>query len=237
MSKISCLMVTKRLDALHTLRAIESFKNQTYKDKELIIVYSHSSNDQIYKIQEFVSDIECTMYNIMDSATLGEARNISIDLAKGEWVCQWDDDDISHMDRLLFQHEWNVNNNAEASIFSAQYHLFEHEKNMELYLENRKSTSSPEHNGWCGTIMALKNVMKNIYPYMKIDEDTKGLSKLKNLKIIKYDSIFYHYIYSYHGNNTWDLEHNRYMVGENNGNVKSNPIIKAWINDNFNIKI
>jgi hypothetical protein len=36
-------------------------------------------------------------------ATLGTLRGLSLDVATGEIVCQWDDDDCHHPDRILHQ--------------------------------------------------------------------------------------------------------------------------------------
>lgn len=234
--KISCVMVTKRLGDAKTKRSIDSFKNQTYDNKELIIVFSHSNYDEIYDILNYTNDIKSTMYKIRDDTTLGEARNISINISNGEWVCQWDDDDISHKERLKFQYTWNKDNNTEASILSSQYHIFENESPIRLYLENRKAQSSIEHSGWCGTILAKKYKLINIYPSLKIDEDTQALSKLKDLKVIQYNTPYYHYLYSYHGSNTWGYDHNKYMTNDGQ-DFSNNKDIKKWIEDNFNYRI
>lgn len=229
-------MVTKRLNDLKTKRSIDSFKMQTYKNKELIIVYSHSNHNAVYEMLDYTNDIECVFYNIRDDISLGEARNISILISEGDIICQWDDDDISHKERLSFQYDWNTKNNANASILSAQYHLFENETPNRLFLENRKQTNNVIHNGWCGTIMANKNIMKNIYPQMKIEEDFHGLSKINDLKVITYNTPYYHYIYSYHGDNTWDLQHNLFMV-DGGTNFYENENIKKWIENNFNYRL
>jgi len=231
---ISCLLVTKRLSNKKTKRSIYSYKNQTYNNKELIIVYSHASEkdaEDIVTLLDTNNVPNYVLYNIDDKTTLGEARNISIDIAQGDWVCQWDDDDISHPDRLTFQHTWNIENNADSSIFSAQYHIFENKDPVEIYLENRKQIGATEHSGWAGTIMARRNLMHNIYPKLRIEEDTPALSKLKNLKVIVYTDEKFHYMYSYHGNNTWNLTHNELMVRENSINKfdEKNIELNSWI--------
>ena len=37
--------------------------------------------------------------------TIGHLRNLSVENAKGEYVLQWDDDDINHEDRMQFMYE------------------------------------------------------------------------------------------------------------------------------------
>jgi glycosyltransferase involved in cell wall biosynthesis len=233
--KISCVMVTKRLNDIKTIRSIESFINQSYCNKELIIVSSHQSKTDINKIYNIINDrIQFLLYKIPNEMPLGTARNISIKLSSGEYICQWDDDDISHKDRLLFQYNWNTKNNVDASLFSAQYHIFENETPNKIYLENRPKRKNLLDCGWPGTIMAKKRVIEDIYPNIKINEDYEGLQKISNLKIINYENDLYHFIYSYHGCNTWDLNHNMYMVNNNRGSIINKEEIKNWLNG-FNL--
>ena len=37
--------------------------------------------------------------------SLGAARNLTVDTARGAYVCQWDDDDLYHPERLRIQYE------------------------------------------------------------------------------------------------------------------------------------
>lgn len=231
-------MVTKRLIDNKTIRSIESFINQSYLNKELIIVCSHCNIHDIKTINKYIDNkISFLIYKISNNISLGEARNISINISNGEYICQWDDDDISHPDRLQYQYDWNIQNNCNASILSAQYHLFENVQPNKLYLENRIKKNENIHSGWPGTILAKKSILKDIYPKIRINEDVDGLSKIQDLQVIKYENDFYHYIYSFHGNNTWNYDHNKYMINNNKIKPKCDITqLKTWI-ESFKIKL
>ena len=106
-------MVTKRLNDIKTIRSIESFINQYYCNKELIIVSSHQSKTDINKIYNIINDrIQFLLYKIPNEMPLGTARNISIKLSSGEYICQWDDDDVAlpwHLKNVAEQFTDDVN--------------------------------------------------------------------------------------------------------------------------------
>jgi glycosyltransferase involved in cell wall biosynthesis len=225
-------MVTKRLNSDLFHKAIKSFIFQSYPEKELVIVSSHHTDKTLQKVYRQYRDLNLVIYEVPNNCPLGECRNISIDIADGEWVCQWDDDDLSHRDRLKFQLNETVSKKADVSILSSQYHVMPDGK---VYMENRPQGSQAVHNGWCGTVLGKKSVLSGIYPkWDKIEEDTKGLSKLKDIHVITYKDTFYHYLYTYHGNNTWDEEHNKWMVKNNSVGVISN-VEKDWLRTGFYI--
>lgn len=74
--------------------AIDSFLAQSYTAKELIII-NHGKSLDVY--QPGVEEV------LVQKSTLGELRNQALQRAKGKWICQWDDDDYSHMHRLALQ--------------------------------------------------------------------------------------------------------------------------------------
>ena len=81
--------------------SIESILNQTFHDFELIIVHRPYNNDS-GKIKEIIkqySDKRIKYQEQLDSG-YAEAINQGFNLAKGEYVCIQDSDDISFPDRL-----------------------------------------------------------------------------------------------------------------------------------------
>ena len=99
---VSCLMVTGRR-LLHAQCAIECFQRQNYPAKELVIV-DDSGSAQLAEYLEKLADariryVQCPP----DNLTLGELRNEAIRNAQGDYVAQWDDDDLSDPQRLEYQ--------------------------------------------------------------------------------------------------------------------------------------
>lgn len=212
---ISCLLVSKRKEFL--LNSYKNYISQTYNNKELIVVYSGNDSDIPIELKQDKS-VTISMYPL--EKTLGEARNESIRLANGEYVVQWDDDDINHPDRLSFQIKWMLDRVSVISIFNQQYHKM----NNKVFLEKRKIKEQSIHSGWPGTVMARKNIVKDIYPKERIEEDTNGLKKIDEMiDVISLENQKWYYMYVYHGNNTWGLTHNMYMIEENA--MKENEVL------------
>ena len=119
--------------------------------------------------------------------------------------------------------------NHDVSLLAAQYHQVD----GKIYVEQRHSHSEAVHSAWPGTVMGKKRCLLNIYPqWDSIGEDTKGLKKLENIKVIRYDSPFFHYLYRFNENNTWNKQHNEMIIRENTF-CDMNESIKSWIEDGF----
>src|SRR5688572_22908311 len=98
---ISCVCVSRnRPDFLK--RALSYFQNQTYPNKELVIVFEGDSGT--VNEDEFQSDnVTFIRTSPADNLTLGERRNLSVRASSGDYICVWDDDDWYHNRRLEMQ--------------------------------------------------------------------------------------------------------------------------------------
>lgn len=93
---ISCVMPTYGRPA-YVNEAVQMFLSQDYPHKELIIL-----NDCAGQQYEFDHPEVC-VFNIDERyPTLGEKRNDVIELARGELIAVWDDDDVYLPWRLTF---------------------------------------------------------------------------------------------------------------------------------------
>ncbi|HUS88004.1 MAG TPA: glycosyltransferase [Desulfosporosinus sp.] len=83
---VSCLTATYGRYTVLT-EAISCFLAQDYPNKELIILNNHPA--------KLICDLpEVIIYNEPGYPTLGDCRNRLLDLAEGEFVRTWDDDDL-----------------------------------------------------------------------------------------------------------------------------------------------
>jgi len=100
--RISCLMVTA--DRRHLAdRAIDCFLAQSYPNRELVVV-DDGVQDYSAVLSRVPADRLIHHRLVKDPATtLGALRNLSLDLARGELIAQWDDDDWFDPDRLARQ--------------------------------------------------------------------------------------------------------------------------------------
>jgi glycosyltransferase involved in cell wall biosynthesis len=101
-ARISCLMVTADRRALAE-RSVDCFLAQTYPNRELIVV-DDGAQDYAPLLSRVPADRLIHHRIAKDPATtLGALRNLSLDLARGELIAQWDDDDWFDPERLARQ--------------------------------------------------------------------------------------------------------------------------------------
>jgi len=204
---ISCLCVThKKPDMLR--RAIRCFDNQRYHNKQMVIVYEESDQPtHEYIIQQcFDANIKIIKINAeLPKKTLGELRNISVREAEGNFVCQWDDDDWYNPDRLSNQMNHLLLHEKPANILTRWIVVDACAK--KVFLSNKYL--------WEGSILCRRDLMLQIpYPSLARGEDSyviESLYKQGYLSVINH--MPYLYVYTYHGNNTWDAGHFQRLIG------------------------
>jgi len=96
--KITAVMVTglERGNPDMPLSAIRCFLGQTWPDKELLII---NHGDRNYS-GENVRDIKV---HKTDELHCGALRNLAFNLASGDWLMTWDDDDLYAPERMEVQ--------------------------------------------------------------------------------------------------------------------------------------
>ena len=80
-------------------KAIESVYNQTFKNFELIVIDSYSTDKTDQIIQEFENII---YKKINKKGNISASRNLGIKSSKGKWIAFLDSDDIWSKDKLQF---------------------------------------------------------------------------------------------------------------------------------------
>lgn len=214
---VSCLCVTRnKINFLQ--RAIECFRNQTYPNKELIIVYESDDSTTKALLEEIEQkDIKIFEVSAEPKLTLGALRNYSIEVSAGEYFCQWDDDDWYHDTRIEKQMDAMKLNHKQGSILI--FWLMYDAVNHDAYL------SSPR--AWEGSILCHRSVYPTTrYSDLKIGEDVAFVRDLiaKNILHPIVDASLY--IYSYHGNNTWGEAHFQGLFA---GGLKLSKVVAGMI--------
>jgi len=92
------------------LEAVQSVKNQSYKNFELIIVDDGSTD----KTSE-LSERKDLVYLKQENKGPAAARNAGVKLAAGEWIAFLDSDDLWHKEKLQKQLDF-INNNTDCKI-------------------------------------------------------------------------------------------------------------------------
>jgi glycosyltransferase involved in cell wall biosynthesis len=196
---ISCLCVTG--NSINFLkRAIHCFNQQSYPNKELVLVYG-SDNTQTNAYLNSLNDPRVRGFQLDDnnSYSLGEKRNFAIEKSNGEYFCQWDDDDWYHPDRLKEQLEPLLKSFKDGSILI--FEIVFDDINKRAY----GSTIRPlEH-----SIMCRKSVYLDGIKYSNKDkgEDFDFIKSLKNNNMLFPIVNPGLYVYVYHGKNSYPAEH------------------------------
>ncbi len=93
-------MVTRNRARLSE-RAVKCFTDQSWKNKELVIIDDGTEDYEpmLAPYREYFT-IRYEKLPEVDGRLVGELRNLSIDFAEGEYCAQWDDDDWYHPERI-----------------------------------------------------------------------------------------------------------------------------------------
>lgn len=218
---VSCVMVTCGRSHLMT-PAIKSYLSQTYRFRELVIV-SQASQEENVRIRNLIEPYpEIQFVEASSRLTLGEMRNLSIEVAKGDAICQWDDDDFYHPSRIMTQ--FKAMRGAVASLYTRYLKYFAQSKKLYL-IDHMRGTSDylnvitgqPHKKFLCGSVMFSKSCFyesgNRLYPergdQSDREEDLNVLQKLMRLGKVMPVASGYQYCYVYHGTNTYEQEHHK----------------------------
>lgn len=130
--RVSCLTLTK--DRLLFLKqAVTCYCRQTHENKELIIVSAGTRRYQA-AVRNFVDSLDRSDIHVMTLSSahvpIGVMRNISLDQVSGEFICQWDDDDLYHPDRIKMQYQSTIDHNSDACYLTDHLQFFPHTRQM-----------------------------------------------------------------------------------------------------------
>jgi glycosyltransferase involved in cell wall biosynthesis len=214
---ISCLMVT--LDRLSLAkRAIDSYADQTWPNKELVIVTDGTPRFR-ESLERHVDANAIAgvrfVYPGQSGMTLGALRNLSLAEAHGEIVCQWDDDDCSHPARLVEQAGDMLRRNARASFMTDHLQLLAEER-MLCWIDWTLGGTQGINQLAPGTLMMFRDDRfryPESGPMSRQGEDSVLLSQIHaTVPVAHASGLGYLYLYQYHGRNTFSREHHYHMA-------------------------
>ena len=199
---VSCIMPTRdRLDWV--LQSIKYFNRQSYVNRELIII-----DDGALDLSGHLPPDPAIRYMRLNRRlSIGEKRNRACEVASGEVIVHWDDDDWYGANRLSAQLEPLVAATAEITAFADtlffdldQWKFWKCSAQLYARLFFRAVHS--------GTLMFRREIFGNAvrYPDRSIAEDAwflrAALSSGARLQAITEDRLF---AYLRHGSNSWKL--------------------------------
>jgi glycosyltransferase involved in cell wall biosynthesis len=215
---VSCLMISRPAAGRFSLfkRGLRGYLNQRYSPRELVLVMSHLSAQQREAAVRHLRRLarpDVRLRYVYGNPTLGRLRNISLDMASGPLICQWDEDDIYHPDRLNVQVSHLRQSRRGGVFLQTLYHFFE--RSRELYIQDWGCFARPFdcHPGtWI-----IKKDPRVRYPmrgrHARKGEDVVFMlrhnQRHEHILLRDWPHI---YVYVYHGGNTWDYEHHRRLA-------------------------
>lgn len=193
-ARVSCLMVS-RGELSRAQFAVSCFLRQTWPSKELVVVTQNHDSSLVQWLRAN-PDPRIRLYLAPQDLTLGELRNLSVECAEGEFVIQWDDDDLSDPQRITA---------CMGVLQRCQVDLVLMSRWLQWWPARRRLAASSRR-AWEGSMLARKSVMQP-YPRLAKGEDTDVMSRLLSANssaIIDWPEL---YLYTVTGHNTWHEGH------------------------------
>jgi glycosyltransferase involved in cell wall biosynthesis len=211
--KVSCMVVTQESRWQHFERACRCFLRQTWPEKELVVA-AFGERAYLDRLARFCHDLPAaTVTALTETPTpLGQLRNLSVQAAAGDIVCQWDDDDQYHPLRIELQVRALLDQGADFCLLSDYWHYFA--DTGEFYWVDCRVDARgrrwplPHLQVLPCTLTARRQAM---IPYTAdpCKEDTLLLlfAAIKKRKFAVVHGAGWCYLYVFHGTNTWSRQH------------------------------
>ena len=199
---VSCLCVT-RGKPQKLRRAIRCFVAQRHPRKELVLVYESDDEATESTVLEFSrlfsGLIKPVKVCVKPKLTLGDLRNIAVEAASGEFICQWDDDDWYHNERIVLQ----------LGAIHASMHPACLLTNWIVFDELDRNAYFSQFRLWEGSLLCRRDLISGSikYPSAIKHEDTIVTGMLVSRGYVFPLVEPGLYIYTVHKKNTWEREH------------------------------
>jgi glycosyltransferase involved in cell wall biosynthesis len=211
--RVSCILPTYKRREMLT-RSINMFVNQTYSNKELIIIDDSPIVEHIFL--ELIDKLNKTYKNtikyirINKRMSIGRKRNVAIEVAKGTYIAFWDDDDIHGPNRL--RNQVNRMQQTSSDVTTNGKHMY-YDMNKKIMYNLQKFPNIQEQLWWMRMLMPSVIFKKNLwnkyatFPDISKSEDReffiRVLKKKPNLRIDLWeDAPIDDFVYIIHKKNT-----------------------------------
>ncbi len=167
-NKISVLMTVYNAEKF-LKESINSIKNQTYKNWELIIIDDFSSDKSLSKIKE-LKNKKIKLYSLKKHIGRTSALNYGLKKVSGDFIAIHDADDIAHKERLKIEIEF-LKKNKKVYLVGSWYRVINSEgKFIEYVKTNTEEKKIYENmvvnNVFCHTSVMFKSeILKKIGKY------------------------------------------------------------------------
>jgi Glycosyl transferase family 2 len=182
-------MITGKTRARYRLahEAVRCFVEQTYRPRELLII-----NDGEESLDLEAENIREIRIARIPERTLGDLRNLALELAYGDWIIQWDDDDWYAPERIEKQ---MLASRPGAAVLLGDV------INYSMHRNTAFKPDWPRTLGFLGSILHERSVSHR-YPSLSREEDLAFRQQFRDVVVLRSETPLY--IYRYHTQNTWE---------------------------------
>lgn len=99
---VACILLTRDRPEM-AARAVRCFREQTYPNKKLLVVDTGSRDDAHVYFSDQRPETERLIWNGAATETIGMLRNLANGQTKSDIIAHFDDDDVSHPNRISEQ--------------------------------------------------------------------------------------------------------------------------------------
>jgi glycosyltransferase involved in cell wall biosynthesis len=213
---VSCLMATLPVAQrfAYLQRAVAAYCEQTHRNKELVLVMDRGEAEAKAAITRYIASLGRADIRIIDpprKLSLGALRNVSRESARGEILCQWDDDDFHHPERIAVQLAGLQQSGGQALFLEEVIQFFP--SSRAAYCINFRATEAKGHPG---TLMCWRSAEIR---YPESGPDAQGsedwavalqLLKQGGLRTLAGSPCLY--VYTSHGGNIRTDDHHRMLA-------------------------
>lgn len=220
--KVTCVTVTTGRAAL--LRAaVRCYARQTYPNKNMVVVSQGSDADNAAIAADLRDRPDILFVTAPPDLSLGAMRNTSVELSTGDIICQWDDDDLYHPDRVMTQYRaLRSDGNRVASAYCD--FLKYYQTTGDLYWCDWSGERLLPGRFLSGSVMFHKEMFglfpcfyPQTGPQSRVEEDLNVVNKLLAKGDIAPVWAGWQYAYVYHGHNTYGLAHHNLALDTASG--------------------
>lgn len=190
---ISCLMVTQAARWKDgTPAGLASYVDQEHEHRELVIVTADPCAEMFEAVEANWRRPDCaesslgTIDVMPQGSTLGQLRQRAVELAGGLYVATWDDDDLSHPQRLSRQLDVLKALPLAEAVCLLRVTIMDQIARREFV--------SPLH-AWEMTMLARRECVPPYNPALQLGEDTESILRMRQHVLLDRPELYVHVVH------------------------------------------